>query len=589
MQATSTPVGADPRGWDALDRCGGLIIESATNSLVISDPHQPDCPIIYANPAFLRATGYAAAEIIGRNCRFLQGLDTDPATIATMRAAVAEGRGCTVILLNYRKDGSAFWQELTISPVHDDDGRLLYFIGIQADITDLKRAHAEVERAQGELRRQALHDALTGLPNRTLLQDRLEQALRATRRAAAPTALLLLDLDRFKDINDTFGHHYGDLLLREVGARLRAGLREVDTVARLGGDEFAVLLPGADADGAIVAARRITAALERPVVLEGHPFEVSSSIGVALGPDHGDDATTLLRRADVAMYAAKAAGDPHAVYAPGQDQHSPRRLALIGELRQAIAADHLLLHYQPKVDLATVRLTGVETLVRWQHPAHGLIPPDQFIPLAEHTGLIKPLTHWVLQAALRQVRSWHDQGLPLRVAVNLSARLLHDPTVVDTIVGALRAAGVEPRWLEVEITESAVMADPAGALAILMRLHEMGIRLAIDDFGTGYSSLSYLKRLPVDEIKIDKSFVREMPRNSDDAAIARSIIDLGHNLGLGVVAEGVEDDATWGQLAGLGCDVAQGYHISRPVPAVELARWVRAAEGQGSATTPPHA
>ncbi len=581
MQTISPPVGADPRGWDALDRCGGLIIESATNSLVISDPHQPDCPIVYANPAFLHATGYRADEIIGRNCRFLQGPDTDHTTIATMRAAVADERACTVILLNYRKDGSEFWQELTISPVRDDDGALLYFIGIQADITDLKRAHAAVERAQEDLRHQALHDALTGLPNRTLLQDRLEQALRATRRAGTPVALLLLDLDRFKDINDTFGHHYGDLLLREVGARLRDGLRAVDTVARLGGDEFAVLLPGVGADGAATTAARITAALERPVVLEGHPFEVSSSIGIALGSDHGDDATTLLRHADVAMYTAKSAAEPSAVYAPGQDQHSPRRLALIGELRQAIAADQLLLHYQPKVDLATGRLVGVETLVRWQHPRHGLIPPDQFIPLAEHTGLIKPLTHWVLTTALWQTRAWQDQGLLLHVAVNLSARLLHDPAVVDTIVDALRTAGVEPRWLEIEITESAVMVDPAGALAILTRLHALGIRLAIDDFGTGYSSLSYLKRLPVDEIKIDKSFVLEMSRNGDDAAIARSIIDLGHNLGLGVVAEGVEDDATWGHLATLGCDVAQGYHISRPVPAAELARWVQTTKEQG--------
>jgi len=570
--------GANPDVWDALDRCGGLIIESATNSIVISDPNRPDCPIIYANPAFLRATGYAAAEIIDRNCRFLQGPDTDPAAVAEMHLAVREERACTVVLLNYRKDGSEFWQELTISPVRDVGGRLLYFIGIQADLTDLKRAHAETERVQEELRQQALHDGLTGLPNRVLLQDRLEQALRVMRRDASPLALLLLDLNRFKDINDTFGHHYGDLLLRHVGARLCAVLREADTVARLGGDEFAVLLPATDGAGVVRAAERVAQALDRPVILEGHPFEVGASIGIALAPEHGEDATTLLRRADVAMYTAKNASDPYAVYRPGQDQHSPRRLALIGELRQAIADDQLLLHYQPKVDLVSGRLTGVETLVRWQHPTHGMIPPDQFIPLAEHTGLIKPLTHWVLDAALRQCRAWHDEGLVPRVAVNLSARLLNDAGVVDIITELLRARGVEARWLEIEITESAVMADPVGALEILTRLHDRGIRLSIDDFGTGYSSLSYLKRLPVDEIKIDKSFVLEMAANGDDETIARSIIDLGHNLGLGVVAEGVEDDATWTRLATMGCDVAQGYYISRPVPAPELTRWARAGE-----------
>ena len=328
------------------------------------------------------------------------------------------------------------------------------------------------------------------------------------------------------------------------------------------------------------AAERIAQALDRPVILEGHPFEVGASIGVALAPEHGEDATTLLRRADVAMYTAKNASDPYAVYQPDQDQHSPRRLALIGELRQAIADGQLLLHYQPKVDLGSGCFGGVETLVRWQHPTHGMIPPDQFIPLAEHTGLIKPLTHWVLDAALRQCRAWHDEGLDLRVAVNLSARLLTDPGVVDLITELLHARGVEARWLEIEITESAVMADPVGALTILTRLHDMGIRLSIDDFGTGYSSLSYLKRLPVDEIKIDKSFVLEMPTNGDDETIARSIIDLGHNLGLRVVAEGVEDDATWAQLATMGRDVAQGYFISRPIPAPELTRWARAAEAR---------
>ncbi len=273
------------------------------------------------------------------------------------------------------------------------------------------------------------------------------------------------------------------------------------------------------------------------------------------------------------MYVAKRARSGYALYDADRDEHSLRRLALMGELRQAIAADELVLHYQPKVALATGHLQGVEALVRWPHPARGLIPPDEFIPLPEQTGVIGPLTHWVLDAALAQARAWRDRGLALPVAVNLSARLLQDPAVVDTILGLLAARGVEPRWLEIEITESAVMADPARARALLARLHDRGIRLAIDDFGTGYSSLAYLKRLQVDAIKIDQSFVREMRAGSDDEAIARAIIDLGHNLGLGVVAEGVEDAATQARLATLGCDVAQGYHIGRPVSAGDIELW----------------
>ncbi len=545
-----------------------FIIESASNSIVISDPYQPDCPIVYANPAFLRATGYAAEEIIGCNCRFLQGPGTDPAAIAEMRAAVAEQRACTVILHNYRKDGSSFWQELTISPVRDGDGRLLHFIGVQADITELKRA-------EEDLAHQALHDALTGLPNRVLLLDRLEQALRTLRREDTKLALLLLDLDRFKDVNDTFGHQYGDLLLQQVGERLCGLLRASDTVARLGGDEFAVLLPTVDAHGAHATAEKILRALEQPFVLDGHGFDIGGSIGIALAPEHGTDATTLMRRADVAMYTAKAGSAGAMVYAADQDHYSPSRLALIGELRHAIEGDELILHYQPKVDAKAGHLDSVETLVRWQHPRHGMLSPDKFIPLAEHTGLIKPLSLWVLGAALRQCRSWLDAGLEIRVAINLSARLLQDERLVETITEILQTWGVPAGLLQIEITESAVMADPAGALLILTRLHDMGIGLAIDDFGTGYSSLSYLKKLPVDEIKIDKSFVLDMPVNGDDVTIARSIIDLGHNLGMSVVAEGVEHLGILNQLAEMGCDLVQGYYVSRPVPAADLLAWVR--------------
>jgi len=441
-------------------------------------------------------------------------------------------------------------------------------------------ASRRLVRQSASLAYQARHDALTDLPNRTLLHDRLRQALHHAPPPpggdSASVALLLIDLDRFKEINDTFGHHCGDQLLRQVGARLCATLRATDTVARLGGDEFAVLLPVIDARGAGAVAGTLVRTLEEPFMLEGYSVSIGASIGIALAPEHGQDATTLLRRADVAMYTAKRATSDYAIYIAAQDQYSPERLGLVGELRRAIEQDQLVLYYQPKVDLRTGRLDSVEALVRWQHPVRGIVLPDQFIPLAEHTGLITPLSHWVLTAALRQCRAWRDAGLGIRIAVNLSARLLQDEHLVDSIVELLQTWGVTPDLLQVEVTESAVMADPARALQILTRLHDMGIRIAIDDFGTGYSSLAYLKKLPADEIKIDKSFVRDMAVNADDVTIARSVIDLGHNLGLSVVAEGVEDRAVWDQLAEMGCDLAQGYYLSRPIPAAALASWVRA-------------
>jgi diguanylate cyclase (GGDEF)-like protein len=443
----------------------------------------------------------------------------------------------------------------------------------------VRNASRRLLRQRERLAHQALHDALTDLPNRDLLHDRIEQALRVAKRDRAPLALLLMDLDRFKEINDTFGHHHGDQLLKQVGGRLCARLRAVDTVARLGGDEFAMLLPSAGREGAITVAETILRTLEQPFTLEGYTVGVAASIGIILAPEQGEDAITLLRRADVAMYTAKRAAAGFAVYSPEQDQYSPDRLGLTGELRQAIGHDGLRVHYQPKVNFKTGQLDSVEALVRWPHPLRGFLPPDQFIPLAESTGLILPLSRWVLDTALRQCRAWHDEGLDIRIAVNLSARLLQDPHLVEMIVELLADHGVRPESLELEITESAVMADPARALGLLRRLHQMGVGLSIDDFGTGYSSLAYLNRLPVNEVKIDKSFVLGLGGGQESATIARSIIDLGHNLGLVVVAEGVEDEATYRLLAGLACDLAQGYYLSRPIPAHDLAAWVKALPG----------
>jgi diguanylate cyclase (GGDEF)-like protein/PAS domain S-box-containing protein len=457
---------------------------------------------------------------------------------------------------------SGTWFEVHVYP--SADGLSVYL----QDITDRRRAEEDLERL-------ALHDTLTQLPNRTLLQDRLEQAIHLAQRQGDALALLFLDLDRFKEVNDTFGHHAGDLLLQEIGRRLPQVLRESDTVARLGGDEFAVILPEASASTAHIAAEKLLMALARPIVIEGYRLDVGGSIGIALYPEHATDAVNLMRYADIAMYTAKRGGSGMALYSADADVHSPGRLALLSELRHALAANQLVLHYQPVVRFATGRATRVEALVRWQHPRYDLLPPDQFVPLAERTGLINELTRWVLAAGIGQCAAWQRQGLSTGLAVNLSARNLHDPELPETIADLLHQHGLPAASLKLELTESSIMADPDAALAVLQRLRSTGVRIAIDDFGTGYSSLAYLRRLPVDEIKIDKSFVLNMATNENDAVIVRSAIELAHALGLQVVAEGVEDAETWERLARLGCDAGQAYYVAHPMPAEEMVRWLQ--------------
>jgi diguanylate cyclase (GGDEF)-like protein len=422
--------------------------------------------------------------------------------------------------------------------------------------------HSEVLNTA--LEHQALHDLLTDLPNRTLLHRRVQQAIRASHAAENSVALLVIDLDRFKEINDTFGHQYGDVLLREIGPRLADVLGPEDTIARLGGDEFAVLLPQANSVQAEQVARDVLAALDDPFVISDSSVDIGGSIGIALSPEHGADSDVLLRRADVAMYLAKRGGRGFATYSPDQDQHTPDRLTMVGELRRAIEADELTLAYQPKVSLCTGQCVGVEALIRWQHPQRGMIPPDQFISLAEQTGLIKLVSRWVINTALRQSREWLSQDVVLPIAVNLSMRDLHDPELPETVASLLERWNVPASNLVVEITENGLMAEPTRAMQIISGLRLMGIRIAIDDFGTGYSSLAYLKRLPVDELKIDRSFIRELTTDADDLAIVRSTISLGHDLELSIVAEGIEDAATAELLRRLGCDVAQGYYFGRP-------------------------
>ncbi|HEY4485853.1 MAG TPA: EAL domain-containing protein [Nitrospiria bacterium] len=436
---------------------------------------------------------------------------------------------------------------------------------------EMRRAHTEAEKI---IQHMAYYDTLTGLPNRNMLYDRLLNTIRINTDADKPFALLLMDLDQFKEINDTLGHHRGDLLLQQVGLRLQAALRPSDTVARLGGDEFAVMLPLSGSGDAELVAQKVMTALEPPFMIEGLPVAVEASIGIAIYPDHGANPDSLMQRADVAMYAAKKTGSGSIIYDAKHDRHSPRRLALMGELRQAIEQNQLFLHYQPKIDIKTRRVIGVEALARWKHSEHGFIPPDEFIPPAEQTGLIKPLTLWIFNKAQRQCLAWRREGRPLTMSVNLSARNLLDPHLPDQLAKLLQTSSGAPEGLELEITESAFMADPGRALESIIRLRTLGIRFSIDDFGIGYSSLAYLKKLPVDSIKIDKSFVINMAGNQNDAVIVRSTIDLAHNLGLKVIAEGVENQDIWDRLSALGCDEAQGYYMARPMPAEELTRWL---------------
>ena len=426
---------------------------------------------------------------------------------------------------------------------------------------------------------EAAHDPLTGLPNRKLYRERAVEAIEEADNSGFDVAVMLIDLDRFKEINDTLGHHIGDVLLQQIGPRLEAVLRRDDTIARLGGDEFAVLLHDVpDEATAMEVADRMLEALEKPFTLADVVLDIDASIGIALHPDHGVDIDTLLQRADVAMYLAKETRSGYQVYSPERDPYSPKRLTLLHEMRQAMDGGQFVLHFQPKADLASGRVVGVEALIRWQHPTHGLLPPDLFIPIAERSGFSRPLTLFVLEQSLEQVRQWHTVGLDIGVAVNLTLRNLHDPTFPLDVAALLESSGVGSEWLQLEITESIVMADPGRVLGVLKALRDMGIQLALDDFGTGYSSLAHLKRLPVHELKIDKSFVMNMTRDESDAVIVQSTIDLARNLRLRTVAEGVEDLDSWIQLAGLGCDVAQGYYLSRPVPAAELTTWLQTKE-----------
>jgi diguanylate cyclase (GGDEF)-like protein len=457
----------------------------------------------------------------------------------------------------------------------DEDARVFQTLANHATMALEKGRLIEKLRAEAARREyQAMHDPLTGLPNRAQVLLTAEQMIDAAGDRGDAVAVLLMDLDEFKDINDTLGHHMGDLLLQEIGDRLRRCSRRDDVAARLGGDEFALVVECADADAAVLVARRVLKAVQEPVDLSQLHLDVRASIGIAVWPHDGGDVASLLQRADVAMYAAKAAKTGVECYRAEVDHNTPRRLTLAAELRRALADGQLAVHYQPKADLLSGRITGAEALVRWFHPELGFIPPDEFIPVAEQTGLIGPLTTFVLGQALAQCRDWQNAGLDVGVAVNIAARSVADPGFAPLVESMLERARVSGTRLTLEITESSIMSDTHQSIDTLRELAALGVRLSVDDFGTGYSSLSYLQRLPVHELKVDRSFVFNVGVDESDRAIVRSIIQLGHSLGLAVVAEGVENQLAWDRLLEMDCDIAQGYFLSRPLAAPDLTEWL---------------
>jgi len=532
---------------------------------------EPGPRIVFVNQAFERVTGYAEAETLGRSPRFLQGPNTQRPELDRIRRALEHGQPVSAEVINYTKCGREFWNEMDIAPASVAGERITHFVAVQRDITERKNFEHQIQRL-------AFFDPLTQLPNRRLLMDRLLHALQLAGRVGTGGALLFIDLDNFKTLNDTLGHDKGDLLLKQVARRLEGTVRRNNTVARLGGDEFVVLLEDLQPDPVLAAAQaevvaeKVLACFAEPFPIGAYEHTCSPSIGVALFVAAQEDVDELLKRADLAMYQAKAAGRNTIRFFDPQMQSSVNaRVALDRELRMALQRGHFVLHYQPQVDQEG-RMVGVEALLRWPHPQRGLLHPCDFIGLAEETGLIVGLGGWVLEAACRQLAEWHrlGNGHPPRISVNVSARQFHHPDFLPQALQALEASGVDPHRIKLELTETAFVERLDDTVAKMAELKRRGVQFSLDDFGTGYSSLSYLKRLPLDEVKIDRAFVRDVLSDPNDAAIARTIISLGHTLGLDVVAEGVETEGQRAFLSREGCGVYQGYLVGRPVPAHEV-------------------
>jgi len=541
-------------------------IEASPNAIIIIGSKQPGYQVEYVNPAFERITGYPTEEVVGHNLLMLIGDDLHQPGVAEFKAAMQEKREGHAIFRSYKKDGSLFWSDLYIAPVKDAEGELTHFVVAQYDITEMRRYQAELEF-------QTNQDTLTGLANRNLLRDRLSQEIAYADRYGHPVWVVFVDLDHFKFVNDTLGHKAGDSLLKTVSERLQDAVRETDTVARLGGDEFVLVLPErTDENMAMRVIQRIKDSVVMPFTVEDHEFFITCSIGMSVYPTDGKDAETLMKHADIAMYRAKEIGRNNSqFYTPAMNERALERLRLEGDLRAALEQDQFELHYQPQVDLRSGKIIGVEALIRWNHPEFGMVAPSRFISLAEETGLIVPIGAWVIRTACAQNKAWQRAGRGnLKMAVNLSARQFGQHDLVELIGLALAETKLEPQYLEIELTESMVMADVERAIEVLRKLNALGVQISIDDFGTGYSSLSYLKRFPIDILKIDQSFVRDITIDPDDAAIVASIISLAHSLRLQVIAEGVETAEQLDYLQGHDCDVMQGYHFSRPLPVDQL-------------------
>ncbi|BAU71826.1 phosphodiesterase DibA [Metapseudomonas furukawaii] len=553
------------RAHESSLRQAAAVFDATQEGVLVTDATRS---IVHVNRAFARITGYEEAEVLGHDPRLFSSGRHSREFYNAMWHALDSRREWSGEVWNRRKDGEIYplWQN--IRAIHDEDGVLTHYVAVFSDISAIKRS-------QNELDFLAHHDPLTNLPNRLLFTERVEQVLERCRREHRNGAILLMDLDHFKHINESLGPSQGDLLLKMVGTRLQTLLEGGMTLARLGGDEFGLLWDNCPlADQAAALAERIRSALATPFRIGGHDLFISTSLGISLLPEEDDNVERVMRNADSALFKAKSAGrDSYAFYSQELTAQAQQRVEMVSALRVALERDQLRVHYQPIRRLADGRLIGFEALVRWEHPERGLVSPGEFLPVAEDSGLIGGIDVWVLERACRQIQQWLEQGHELDfVAVNLSCRLFRRTELEGQVARVLAATGLPPGYLELEITESAVMEDPDTAEALLSRLRQLGVRLAIDDFGTGYSSLQRLKRLPVHKLKIDQSFVRGLPADQNDIAIARAVTALGHSLGLAVLAEGIEtaDQATF--LRDLGCEYGQGYLFSRPVPAEEVER-----------------
>ncbi len=550
------------------------VFDASSNAIVITDTRNR---IIAVNAAFCEITGYADTEAIGQTPTILSSGRHDASFYKAMWNSLSDTGVWIGEVWNRRKDGEIYAEWLTINTVKNSRGEITHYVAIFSDITEHKQTEEHV-------RHLAHYDALTDLPNRTLFNDRLGQALIQAHRNRCKAAVMFLDLDRFKVINDTLGHSVGDLLLQEAALRLKGCVREGDTVSRQGGDEFVVLLPEiADEEDVYAVAQKLLNAIAQSFMLDGHELHVSASIGVSFYPNDGADAETLMKNADVAMYRAKEMGrNNYQFYHADMNARSFERLAMETSIRRALEREQFELYYQPRIEALGGVIVGVEALIRWHHPDLGLILPAQFIPLAEETGLILPIGEWVLRIAAAQGKAWQQAGLPpLFVAVNVSARQFRQADFAGKVSRILQDTGFDPHCLELELTETTLMTHAEENIETLKKLKETGIRIAIDDFGTGYSSLGYLKRLPVDILKIDRSFVSDVTDNRDDAAIVEAIIAMARSLALHVIAEGVETVEQSQFLQARKCDEMQGYYFSHPLPVEEFERLILEKGGFG--------